>query len=89
MNKLLILGICLAALAGCNGKQQKLEECMAAAASKFDYVVNESVNDSGQRICPVDRKFSNQYGDALCESVKAISKQQRLEEEDRCVKLYK
>lgn len=81
MNKLLLTTLCLQALAGCSGNQQTLEDCMTKAARRFDYVGGSVSTPEGcakQGLTP----------DA-CRQAEALTKQTRLEDEDRCVKLYK
>jgi hypothetical protein len=82
MNKLLLTTLYALTLVGCNdGKQQKLEDCMAQAAFKFKYVREGMSSELGcaKPDAPV----------AACENMNARAKRDRLEDEDRCVKLYK
>ena len=79
MSKFLLGGLCLLMLSGCNdGKQQKLEECIADAVNKYEFVKKQMCAELSKTGVTVD-----------CYAEDPSLRQQRLEAEDRCVKLYK
>jgi len=85
MRKLIFIALCFW-LTGCgDSKQQKLEECMDKAARKFDYVSTYGTGKTDGSVCDLADKNNS----VLCSQVRELAKQQRLEEEERCVKLYK
>jgi len=78
--------LCTLALAGCgDSKQAKLEKCMDTAERKFIYVSTYGTGKTDGSVCDIpDKNMST-----LCGQVRELAKQTRLEEEERCVKLYK
>jgi len=84
MNKLLLAT--LLAVSGCSGNQQKLEKCMEDAG----VVQRVSGTADLQRLGCAGAAYG-QSPDKRAECVAAVNahKVWRLEEEERCVKLYK
>jgi uncharacterized lipoprotein NlpE involved in copper resistance len=78
MNKLLL--VILMTLVGCNN-QQKLEDCMDKAARRFEY----SDSKLGSEAACAKEGLTRDS----CDQANALNKQKRLEDEERCVKLYK
>ena len=79
VNKLILTALC--ALVGCSGNQQKLEACMDKARDRFEYVYSEAISEAGCKRIGQTRE--------VCRQVSDLAKQNRLDDEDRCVKLYK
>ena len=81
VNKLTLTALCALVLVGCSGNQQKLEACMDKARDRFDYVATRLSSDAG---CTREKLTRSECGQAV-----DLAKQNRLDDEDRCVKLYK
>lgn len=75
------------ALVGCgDSKQQKLETCMADAGNKFHFMRDSMAEKLG---CATASKKAEPDASPFCSVYVSDLSKKRLEEEDRCVKLYK
>jgi len=82
VNKLILTTLCALVLVGCgDSKQQKLEACMKHAESLFHYDRDTAYSQAG---CDTRGMSPKMCADAL-----ARSAQERIQSEERCVKLYK
>lgn len=84
--KTIVTLICALALVGCGGNQQKLEECMETAKSAYIIAGTTKLRDLG---CVGAAYAQSDDKRPECAAAAAESKVWRLEEESRCVKLYK
>lgn len=83
MNRFILTTLCCAlALVGCSGNQQKLEECFDKAAEKLQFFRNSSA--AAELNC-----LGTGSSTPACIDFEQMVRQQRLEDEERCVKLYK
>lgn len=73
-------------LAGCSGNQQKLEECMNTAGQKYSFKHHTTAEQLG---CATVTKDAAPNASPFCSVYERDLKALRLEEEERCVKLYK
>lgn len=87
MSKIIFTTLCALTLVGCgDSKQQKLEACMEKAGGTF-YAVRDALAE--KMGCGTATKPAASNAWAECSIYEADLKKERLEAEDRCVKLYK
>ena len=82
----IITTLCILAVVGCSGNQQKLEECMNSAAITY---LNVSDYSSAALGCASKAQAEKPGSGAACAEFDQRAKCDRLEAEERCVKLYK